>query len=1155
MKPKMKWGLIAAVPLALFLVLGRVLAGAFGLSGLAYQAFWIVFTLIGALIGGVIFWFLNKRGPRKKREPDPMEEDLGSRLAEIRRRLAEARRPALQKLPGVLILGDHQCGKSSAVLGSEVAAEQLAGDVRSGQEMPPTKSINAWYSDGTILVEAGNDLRDHASAWTILLQKLRPKKLLAAILTGKPQASRSAVVCFSCDDLRSPGAAEVIQERARAVRSSLMEMARTLGAQIPVYVLFTKADEIPSFEDYAGRLKEGASRQVLGATFPPPSDLEVSTYADRQSRTVGGALESLFRSLSHKRLKYLGPELDPTEAGRLYEFPREFKKLSDNANRFLVELCKPSQLQVSPFLRGFYFVGREETLVEEGDETSPPPEAQDLEPSGGATQVFDLGSLSPNKATPVFSGSRRPGARFQWLFLPRVFRDVILRDPIGSGMMLEGRRVNLGRRLLAGSGAAAVLLLLVLLFRSFLYNSGLQDRVDLAVQELQATGAQGVDSGDLLEKLEAVRAKADTLFAARSESGLSRAVKWVGLNPGRRLYPRVIREYSAIFNPRLLEPALEAITLELGGLPDAPNETSDYDGPYQSLKAYLMVTQSPEHADPGWLADELQSHSSLARGEEARALSLSQFEFFGRSLVRDSTLLRPHPETRVVQHAQTFLRGFGGARPRFRSLVFQINQAFDPVGFGEGRAQPRSMRLASEVQGAFSSSGRDSVKLLVSDPRNLPPPEDWVLGESVSFDQAAMAEGIDSLYEEEYRGQWESLILGASVTRFSGFADAEEKLNELAGDDSPLLSLLGLVYQQTRYTPEVHRARFQPLRAFLALDSTEAIEGLTDRALGYLQALDELEGAMEDLDEASPSERIQVAAGIRDQGVFSAAEEAAQGLRSEMERWQEGRTLASHLSSLIEVPVRQAERLVSAVEPAQLDTWGAEFCREYDDLVGSKFPFDPAATEEPSLDDFAMVFKPGESRFSSLVSDLGSYVERQGYGFVQRGEVGINDAFLTFLTNAYRFSQAIFGQDGERVEVGFQLLPLPNQSYGGIRAIILTTNAGTTSCEARSCLTTDRIVWDGSADMRLSLSVQLAEGDMAIPVSGRTMAEGRWAPFRFFSRTTGWRGPEEIDHTVRWRIPETEGDVAVSVLAGPSSWVFDPAVFRGLRCVPRIVNR
>ena len=38
--------------------------------------------------------------------------------------------------------------------------------------------------------------------------------------------------------------------------------------RIPVYVLFTKADTIPSFEDYFWNLNEEESRRVLGATLP-----------------------------------------------------------------------------------------------------------------------------------------------------------------------------------------------------------------------------------------------------------------------------------------------------------------------------------------------------------------------------------------------------------------------------------------------------------------------------------------------------------------------------------------------------------------------------------------------------------------------------------------------------------------------------------------------------------------------------------------------------------------------------------------------------------------------------------------------------------------------------------------------------------------------
>jgi len=127
MKPKVKWGLIAAVPLMLFIGLGRWLGPVLGLSGFGLRVFWIGFGILGAIVGGAIFWFLARAGAgREPKVRSPLEEDLHARLAELRKRLADAKRPGLQKLPAILLLGPPASGKSSAILGSEIAAEQLS---------------------------------------------------------------------------------------------------------------------------------------------------------------------------------------------------------------------------------------------------------------------------------------------------------------------------------------------------------------------------------------------------------------------------------------------------------------------------------------------------------------------------------------------------------------------------------------------------------------------------------------------------------------------------------------------------------------------------------------------------------------------------------------------------------------------------------------------------------------------------------------------------------------------------------------------------------------------------------------------------------------------------------------------------------------------
>ena len=60
MKPKLKTGLIAAVPLALFMGLGMALGNTLGLQGWGYRLFWMGFAALGAVLGSAIYWFMQR---------------------------------------------------------------------------------------------------------------------------------------------------------------------------------------------------------------------------------------------------------------------------------------------------------------------------------------------------------------------------------------------------------------------------------------------------------------------------------------------------------------------------------------------------------------------------------------------------------------------------------------------------------------------------------------------------------------------------------------------------------------------------------------------------------------------------------------------------------------------------------------------------------------------------------------------------------------------------------------------------------------------------------------------------------------------------------------------------------------------------------------
>jgi len=1156
MKPKLKSGLVAAVPVALFMGLGMALARLLGLSGWGYRIFWMGFAALGAVVGAAAFWFMRRlRSGKDVPVQPPQEEELEVRLGEIKKRLAAAKRPGLDNLPVVVLLGPPGSAKSTTVLGSEISAEQLAGDSPRGGEFPPTGSINAWYADGTVLVESGTKLNEDPGLWAKLVKRILPRKLLAAILAGKTQAPRAAVVCLSCQDLAgSGGDTDNLLAWARALRAQLLELSQRLGVRLPVYVLFTKTDTIQPFEDYFWNLTDEESRRVLGATLSLTPDVGASGYADSQTRILSRAFQDLYRSLALKRLRYLDQSTGTERTARAYEFPREFRKLTGVATQFLVELCKPSQLQVSPFLRGFYFTGRKEVLVESSG-PEPPPRPEPTTAMGGATTVFDPRTLAAEAAAPVAESPSGSGRKRKWFFLSRVLRDVVFRDDIAIGMMRGGKRVSLGRRLVLGAAAFFVLFILTpFLFSAFVQNRRMQSRAEeglMGLRDVPTTEPAGMAISDALLRMEELRDDADTLSIYREEGPPLRFGGWLGLYVGPRLYPLVVDEYAARFSPALLSPALDSVTADLRRLPDFPTPESDYQDTYDLLKTYLITTRNPDRRDPDLVARVLHNRWPLSGGMVDDSLAALQFEFFGQHLVASDRFDNPPADEAVIVHTREFLSRMGAVQPFYVSLINKANQIHRSFSFQDpafGSASP-ALATRMDVPGAFTLEGREYVKSQLAQPDSLLQAEEWVLG-PVSFpDPRAVAQGIDSLYEAEYGQRWAALLDQTFVPAFQDAGDAARKLGDLAGDNSPLTQLLGVVSNTVFEGGEVRREAFQPLNAFLPRDSTGRM-GLSGSAIAYFDALDQLKSAMEELDQAQGTETMAQAEAIGMREIPE-AEGAVRILRREMGADPEGREVANQLVELLAQPIDRASALVRGVEPAELNRRGTEFCAEFNRRVGSKYPFRGSSTEEPDMEDLAAAFQRGNSLVWNLGTALDPYIERSGPVYRQRtgSPVRINPAFLEFYSEARRFSEAIFGEGAQTPEVEFSVRPSLPESSAGVESISLQADGRQTLCTQLDCRTLV-LRWDGNSSSAVELTARIAGENVRVagPYSGS------WAIFRLFAGATGWRSPGEA-HTIRWEVDgPSQRTVAAVVDLGRLPPVFSSTLLRDMQCVPRIAG-
>ena len=406
------------------------------------------------------------------------KSELDLLLNDANRKLRESQQGAktLEFLPLLYILGDAGSAKTTMVLQSGLEPELLAGSASQSGEQASTQILNLWYTRFAAFLEIGPTIRQSNALLARLMYRTRATAYRSAFGTGAPP--RAVLVCLSADQLLAQGADSLLGS-ARTAGAQLREISRVFGMPVPIYVIVTKLDRVPHFEEYARNLSDDEVRQLLGAPLAR-IDSSAGTYADQAARILAGTMEALVFKLGGFRVEMLHRENEPANVPGVYEFPREFGKLRKNLSQYLVELCKPSQLSANPYLRGFYFAGVRARVVERV--AAAPVAAQaSVTKDAGATQFLNLsiqhaqaGFKPPGKlAAPVVTSARVP----QWTFLPRLLPEAILADKSALASTRQSAPARLFRRFLFGTLAFVFAVFSILILISYFKNAALERRI------------------------------------------------------------------------------------------------------------------------------------------------------------------------------------------------------------------------------------------------------------------------------------------------------------------------------------------------------------------------------------------------------------------------------------------------------------------------------------------------------------------------------------------------------------------------------------------------------------------------------------------------------------------------------------------------------
>lgn len=1107
--------------------------------------------LLLLLLAAIVLAVLHVRGKAQALPARP--EDAAGRneidllLRDVRRRLHHAQQgvTSLEALPLLYILGEAGSGKTTSVLQSGLDPELLAGSAGAGAELAPTQLLNVWFTRIAALVEVGQALRDNPPLLSHIVAATRPAALRSAF--GSGAAPRAAVVCIPADQLLQSDAAA----SARTAAAQLREISRLLGAPIPVYALVTKLDRVPHFEEFVRNLSDAEIRQMLGSSVPA-FQASPGTYADQAARALADRFDAVGHQLAAFRLEVLQRETEPNSAGGDYEFPREFAKLRKNLTAWLVELCRPTHLNLNPYLRGFYFTGVRARLVEQA--AAAPVVHGSRIAEAGATQYLNLAALraaqSAAAAPAAHSSSRVP----QWTFLARLLPEAVLGDKAALVTSRQTAPARLFRRVLYATAAALLAIWFFFLLLSWHNNASLEARIAEAAQTLSSDALRpsSVPAADQLQALDQLR-QALLQLESYDQNGAPFAWRF-GLYQGHTLESRARSVYFATFRPVFLDPVQAVWLAQFRSLPPEPAATSDfnaYTAAYNPLKAYLITTSEPSHSQPAFLTPVFLKDwtGSRALEPQEQALARKQIDFYGAELLRQPPY-SIQPQNDAVAQARAYLSKFLAETRIYQGILADADKANPAVDFA--RLYPEAAKVVVDryvVPGAFTRAGYAFMQDAIAHPERHAQGEAWVLGPQAQ--QAAASSGLSqqlaAQYSADFVKQWDSFTQSAAVVGCGNLSEATDRLNLLADPNSPLLELFYTISRNTAVADPAISSTFQPAHALVDPNAADRLVGAGNQ--DYIRSLGALATQLgiwtKSPAAADPATFAPVLQAAGDAG--NAAQQSAQAFK--VLGVDAHTRIDGKLLELMQSPVQCVDRL--APKPGAAANGGAEkICAAMRPLL-SQFPFAPNSAVPASLAQVEAVLAPTSGLLWSVQSALlQPYLLQQGANYVANPAAPqpVNPRFAEYFSRLAHLSAAFHSTGQKSAAFTVTLRFLPGNGVASATWIVDGQHIAAGS-------TTQTFTWNGASANAASLEFDGQQGPSY---------QGTWALFQLVrtgTRITPVAGGYRIDYPIDTAttiaghtVNASSQKMASFLVSGPGADILAGSALSGLGCVGDVVK-
>ncbi|GAB6074651.1 type VI secretion protein IcmF/TssM N-terminal domain-containing protein [Nautilia lithotrophica] len=320
-----------------------IVAVVFYITYLKQWPWWVGASITAGIVGLYIFYIILRKIIIRKKEKSfiknvAKEIKKQPEIEEIEKEwneyfsILKSSGKSVYDLPWVVILGKSGSGKTSLVKYSGLSLPLTP--ISRSEKIYSTKHCDWWFFEEAVILDTAGR---YSVAEDMEVDEEEWKELLNLLSKTREKEPVNAIVCVvSAEKLSDSNELEIEAENLKARISDLM---KTLGVNIPVFIMITKMDVIGGFVKFFEHYKEHFN--------------EVMGYINEDNHTYQKAMLEA-KELLNERILNLFKQMDHISY-KESAFLKEFEYIWENIENFTQKLFSPDSFTKQPMFKGIYF--------------------------------------------------------------------------------------------------------------------------------------------------------------------------------------------------------------------------------------------------------------------------------------------------------------------------------------------------------------------------------------------------------------------------------------------------------------------------------------------------------------------------------------------------------------------------------------------------------------------------------------------------------------------------------------------------------------------------------------------------------------------------------------------------------------------------------